>query len=317
MQANVSPALSVTETTLAHFSDPHLSHEPRLRLRERLSKRQLSAWSWQGSRRELQLGGVLEALLADLREHRPDQIVVTGDITNFSLADEFEAAQAWLQTLGAPGDVSVVPGNHDALVAIDDAQGLGRWRPWMCADPDRPATPQWPYVRVRGEIALIGLNSALPTLPLLASGKVGDDQLERLDQFLCELGARGLFRIVLLHHPVADGAVSARKALRNRAALRAVLARAGAELVLHGHARDARFDTIAGPAGSILCLGLPSSSAVPNSKDAGARWHHLSVRRVDAGAWRLQVNARLWDAQSRGFVRGGGYAVRIERAAAQ
>jgi len=186
----------------------------------------------------------------------------------------------------------------------------------MSADEDRPPAPQWPYVRIRGDIALIGLNSALPTLPVLASGSVGAAQLARLEPLLAELAARGLFRIVLLHHPLADGAVSARKALRDRAALRQVLARAGAELVLHGHARDARFDTIAGPIAPILCLGLPSSSAIPNRKDEGARWHHLSICRIGAGLWQLNVEARLWNPQSNRFERGGAYSMRIERSVA-
>ncbi len=306
----------MTAITLAHFSDPHLSHEPRLRLRERFSKRQLSAWSWQRARREIQTGGVLQALLADLRQYHPDHIAITGDITNFSLHEEFAAAADWLKTLGEPEAVSIVPGNHDALVKVDAADGLGRWQPWMSADRDRSPAPQWPYVRIRSDIALIGLNSARPTWPALASGIIGADQLARLEPILSELGARGLFRIVLLHHPLADGAVSARKALRDRAALREVLARAGAELVLHGHARDARFDTIAGPIAPILCLGLPSSSAIPNPKDEGARWHHLSIRRLDAGLWEMYVEARLWNPQSNRFERGGAYSMRVERGAA-
>lgn len=307
----------MTTTTLAHFSDPHLSHEPRLRLRERFSKRQLSAWSWQRARREIQAGGVLQALLADLREHHPDHVAITGDITNFSLHEEFSAAANWLKTLGAPEAVSIVPGNHDALVKVDEAAALGRWQPWMSADRNRPQGAPWPYVRIRGEIALIGLNSARPTLPALASGFIGADQLARLEPILAELGARHLFRIVMVHHPLADGAVSARKALRNRAALRQVLAQAGAELVLHGHARDARFDTIAGPIAPILCLGLPSSSAIPNPKDEGARWHYLTICRLDTGLWRLQVEARLWNLQTNRFERGGAYSVRIERSAAR
>ncbi len=40
-----------------------------------------------------------------------------------------------------------------------------------------------------------------------------------------------------------------RKALADRRGLRAVLRRAGAELVLHGHARGARLESVAGPGG--------------------------------------------------------------------
>lgn len=61
-----------------------------------------------------------------------------------------------------------------------------------------------------------------------------------------------------------------RKALADRAMLRGVLQRAGAELVLHGHARDARLDALGGPQGPIPCLCVPSSSALPNPEDEGA-----------------------------------------------
>lgn len=305
----------MTEFCLAHFSDPHLSHTPRLNWRQRLSKRQLSAWSWQRSRQRAQQGGILEALVGEVRASQCDHIAITGDITNFSLAEEFTAAMRWLEDFGAPDRVTVVPGNHDALVALDADQGLGRWRRWMSGDEDgAEETSPWPFVRRRGNVALIGLNSALPTLPGLATGRIGAEQLAKLEAQLHELGGRGLFRIVLLHHPVADGAVSARKALADRAALREVLRRVGAELVLHGHARDARFDTIPGPAGPILCLGLPSSSAAPGRKDQGARWQRLRVQLADA-VWMLEVVVRIWQPQEAAFVSAGTFSIEIPRSA--
>ena len=46
----------------------------------------------------------------------PDHIAVTGDLVNLALDDEVEAARGWLETVGPPDLVSVVPGNHDAYV---------------------------------------------------------------------------------------------------------------------------------------------------------------------------------------------------------
>src|SRR5690606_5112478 len=158
---------------------------------------------------------------------------------------------------------------------VPTAEGLGRWAPWTSADG------AWPYVHVRDELALIGVNSALPTAPLLARGRIGTAQLARLEEALREQGRAGRVRVVLLHHPVADGAVPWRRALADRAQLRAVLERAGAELVLHGHAHRARLDALAGPPGRrgmIPCLCVPSSSAIPNARDEAARWHLLRFR---------------------------------------
>ncbi len=299
----------MTATTLAHFSDPHLAFEPVLSLRQRFSKRQLSAWSWQRNRSRLQQGQILDALIADIKASAPDHIAVTGDIVNFSLPDEFRQAARWLENLGPAKTVSIVPGNHDALVAMAPEQGLGLWSPWMSGDDGASG---WPYVRVRGNLALIGLRTAWPTLPLLASGSVGREQLLRLEALLSQYTERGLCRVLMLHHPPAAGAVSRRKALSDAADLRAVLQRTGAELVIHGHARDACFDRLSGPQGSILCLGLPSASAVPNAKDEGSRWHLLSLDN-GIGGWHLSIGVRRWDAAVGQFATAGRFKLWLTR----
>ena len=58
------------------------------------------------------LGTIVEAIKAD----KPDHLAVTGDLVNLALDAELELARLWLETLGRPEDVSVVPGNHDAYV---------------------------------------------------------------------------------------------------------------------------------------------------------------------------------------------------------
>lgn len=279
--------------TLAHVSDLHLPFDPVLSPAQRLSKRQLSVWSWR-RRRHLQRPEIVDALAADLRAHAPDHIVVTGDLTNFSLPAEFERAAAWLEALAVPAQVSLVPGNHDALVDVAAGEGLGRWAAWTRLAPD------WPFVHRVGEaLSLIGLNSALPTAPLLARGRLGAAQLARLEQVLREEGAAGRRRVLLLHHPVAAGAVRWRKALADAAELRAILRRTGASLVLHGHARDSRLDALDGPDGPIPCLCVPSSSALPSRHDEGARWHRL---RLGANAGKAQILVRRWSTTQNAFV---------------
>jgi 3',5'-cyclic AMP phosphodiesterase CpdA len=289
----------MSDLTLAHISDLHLPFEPQLSLRQHLSKRQLSVWSWR-RRHAVQSSHILEALMQDLRRHAVNHVLVTGDITNFSLPGEFRQAAEWLAALAPPERISLVPGNHDALVPVAPADGLGRWDAWTRA-PDG-----WPFVHRVGDVALIGLNTAWPTAPLLARGRLGPQQLTRLEHVLNAEGSSGRLRIVMLHHPAARGAIGWRKALADGAALRAVLARAGAELVLHGHARDARLDAIAGPREPIPCLCVPSSSALPNPQDQGARWHALRVI-DDIGDRRIEVTVRRWSIDAQAFVTDGGY----------
>ena len=104
-------------------------------------------------------------------------------------------------------------------------------------------------------------------------------------------GEQGLFRIVLAHHPVASGVVSNRKALTDRAALAAVLRRAGAELVLHGHAHEAVLNSVPGPLGAIPVLGVPSASTPAGlAGEQAARWNEIAVS-LDPKGFRVQVTA--------------------------
>jgi 3',5'-cyclic AMP phosphodiesterase CpdA len=295
----------MSDLTFAHISDLHLPFEPRLSLLQHLSKRQLSVWSWY-RRRALHRSDILDSLQHDVRDHAVDHVVLTGDITNFSLPGEFRQAADWLAGLGPAERVSLVPGNHDALMHVPPAEGLDRWAPWT------RLSDGWPYVHRVGQASVIGLNSALPTAPLLARGRLGAQQLARLEQVLSAEGRAGRARIVLLHHPAAAGAIGWRKALADGAALRAVLQRAGAELVLHGHARDARLDAIAGPREPIPCLCVPSSSALPNPQDQGARWHRLRLMGI-GGDLRAEVTVRRWSVDSNAFMTDAVYELCLPR----
>lgn len=287
-------ALSVNAQRFAHVSDLHLPFEAELTWPQRFSKRQLSVWSWR-RRRAVQRPEILEALREDLVSLAPAQVLVSGDITNFSLPEEFARAARWLGELARHFPVNVVPGNHDALVPVPEEEGLGRLQAFT------EGGRSWPWMVRRGSTSFIGLRSALPTPPLLASGELGDPQRERLAQLLQQEGGAGQCRVVVLHHPPADGAVPGRKALRDRAALREVLKRCGAELVLHGHARHARLDALTGPAGPIPVLCVPSSSAMPNPHDEAARWHLVTLPEPGAPRW-AQVLVRQWSVARRAFV---------------
>jgi 3',5'-cyclic AMP phosphodiesterase CpdA len=287
----------------AHVSDLHLPFEPRLTLRQRCSKRQLSAWAWR-RRRAVQRPEILDALRADLEAHAPGQVLVSGDITNFALPEEFARAAEWLSSLAALCPVNVVPGNHDALVRVADAEGWERWRDFT------EGGQSWPWVARRDGVSFIGVSSALPTAPFLASGRIGVAQLGRLEQHLFEEAAGGQLRVVVLHHPVADGAVSARKALRDRRELREVLRRAGAELVLHGHARHARLEPVPGPNGPIPVLCVPSSSALPNPRDDAARWHLVELPSPGAPRW-ARVTVRQWSLAHHGFIDAASYQLAL------
>src|ERR1700684_3962436 len=102
--------------TLAHLSDPHLPPLPSPRLAELVGKRAFGYLNWTRNRHRYQRRDVLDVLISDLQAQVPDQIVVTGDLVNLALEREFAPAKAWLETVGPPERVTLVPGNHDAYV---------------------------------------------------------------------------------------------------------------------------------------------------------------------------------------------------------
>ncbi len=268
------------------FSIGHLSdlHATPLRLRsglELLNKRFFGWLSWRMKRRRAHRPQVLEALLADLRSAAPDHVVITGDLTNVALEEEFPEARRWLDRIGRPESVSVVPGNHDAYVRVPYADSWGHWEEFMVSDGGNGRGVEFPTLRVRGPAAVVGVSSAAPTAPFLATGAVGPEQLARLDRCLAELADSSLFRVVLLHHPPCEGAVSPRRALTDGALLREVLARRGADLVLHGHSHRTRVGSLAGPDGPIPVVGVRSASDVGSRQGRRAQYHVYRVERQE------------------------------------
>jgi 3',5'-cyclic AMP phosphodiesterase CpdA len=262
---------------IAHLTDLHAT-PARADLAALLGKRFFGWLSWQLRRRYAHQERVLEALLADLHAQAPDQIVVTGDLTNVAGEEEFPAARAWLERLGPPARVSLVPGNHDAYVPVPAERGVALWSDYIDSDGLGARSPGgFPTLRVRGRLAMVGLCSAVPTPLFQAGGRVGAAQLERLEGLLARLGRDGLFRIVLIHHPPEAGVVSRRRELRDAAALRAVLARVGADLVLHGHTHRMRVGSLPGPAGPIPVVGARSASDVGLRPEKRAQYHLYEV----------------------------------------
>lgn len=273
---------------LAHVTDPHLSQANAVLEKPWFSKRRLSLWSWQRNRRFKHRRAVADAIAADLCAAAPDAVAVTGDLTNFGMDVEYADGAEWLASLGPKSSVAFVPGNHDAMVPGALEAGSRRLVPWLTGDDGQPG---WPWLRRRGPLALIGLNTAIPTRPFSAAGWLGDEQLQVTAKLLKETKAEGRCRVVLLHHPPSESAPP-RKGLRDRAALRQVLAAHGAELVLHGHNHLAEQAVLEGPDRPILVLGAPSASMAPGFHEPAAAWRALRLERVTGDGWRLDVRER-------------------------
>jgi len=289
--------------SLAHFSDPHLSSLAGVNPFSLLNKRLLGYLSWYRKRRHIHSPQVLEALLEDLAVTVPDHVVVTGDLTQLGLPDEFAQAARWLARLGPPEAVTVVPGNHDTYVSAPWQKTFREWEPYMVGD-DHSRDPVFPSLRIRGPAALIGLSSARPSAPLLAVGSLGRTQLQRFEEILEETGRRGLLRIVLLHHPPVAGSIAWRKRLTDAGPFAEILARQGAELILHGHAHRALTRELAAGGRKIPVIGVPSASEAGDRPRRNARYHLYSLAK-SPGAWTLRIGMRAWCPGNRKFLAAG------------
>jgi 3',5'-cyclic AMP phosphodiesterase CpdA len=286
-----------TGLCFAHLSDPHLTTLQRVRWQQLMNKRMLGYLSWQRKRRAEHRGEVLDALLADLRQTRPDHVVITGDLTHIGLPDEFRQARLWLDRLGAADRVTVVPGNHDAYVRTPWASTFSLWQPYMQSDaefaqaPGCPDEDLFPSLRVRNGVALIGLSSASASAPFLATGSLGPQQRQRLSLLLRQAGQQGLFRVVLLHHPPRVEDEKWRKRLIDGKALCAILECEGAELVLHGHSHRTVEAGIPHGQGKIPVFGIPSASAIGHKEGRRAQYYLYKVRR-EGEHWSVRVSIR-------------------------
>jgi 3',5'-cyclic AMP phosphodiesterase CpdA len=292
----------MTETvTLAQLSDVHLAPVRGFALRHLNVKRGLGYLNWQRGRRRVHRRDSLDLVVADLKAHKPDHIAVTGDLINLGLPAEYEAARAWLEGLGAPAAVTVIPGNHDVYTHVGGHPGIKLWADYMRADARGAAFAtggalDFPFVRRVGPAALICLNSAVETPPFVAAGQLGERQISALKDILQRTEQEGLVRVVLIHHPPLPGLAPPRRALRDAAALAEVLEACGAELVLHGHNHRDNLVDFAWARGRIPVLGVASGSAGRQHKSEPlGRYHLLRITRAD-GDTHIECTTRGLDA---------------------
>jgi 3',5'-cyclic AMP phosphodiesterase CpdA len=278
---------------LAHLSDVHLAPLPSPNPFELISKRGLGYINWLRKRRRVHRADMLARVVADLKARKPDHIAVTGDLVNLSLTKEFAPACAWLSGLGEADTVTVVPGNHDSYVRSAETLALQHWADYMRGDNNE----NFPFVRRRGPVTIIGLSTSLPTAPLAATGQLHGNQLARLAPILEALGRENAFRVVLIHHPPTEGAHHFRR-LRDAAEMREVLKKFGAELVLHGHHHEASLTWLPGPQQRVPVIGVPSASGSPDFHDDPAGYNLYEID-GEPGAWRCTMVARGWNPDDR------------------
>jgi 3',5'-cyclic AMP phosphodiesterase CpdA len=296
---------------IAHLSDPHiLDLEGVERSRLLWNKRLTGMVNIKLHRGSVHKRHVVEAMMEDLRERRVDHVVITGDITNLALETEFERARAVFADLGLDAEhVSVIPGNHDVYTRgaeIDQrfakyfAEHITSDLPFNDAG-NHPSGP-FPFVRLRGDVAIIGLSTAVARLPLIASGRAGARQLEALGAILEHPEVATRTPVVLIHHPLINppGYIgTATHGLPEAKRIREILSRRKESVVLHGHLHDRAHRVVEFELGAVMHhFGATSASLLHQSPDrmAGYNVYDIGPNGLES------ASARVYDPSNGVFV---------------
>lgn len=213
--------MSEVMTLIAQISDLHIKAQGRL--------------SYKKVDTQAALLRVIERL--NRLQPRPDVVVITGDLVDFGLAEEYQTLRQALAGLQLP--CLLMPGNHDDRAALRAAFPDHRYL-------QQGETLHWQH-NVKG-LNLLALDSSVPQQPW---GYVDEAQLQWLDEQLKRAPHRPT--LVMLHHPPFISGIGHmdRQPLRNPEALAAVISQhPQVERVLSGHLHrsvQARF------AGTLAC----------------------------------------------------------------
>lgn len=247
-----------------------------------------------------------DQMVDDLNAQGVNHLLCTGDLTNLALEQEFAFARAKFDRLvRGPDHVTVIPGNHDTYVA----EGVGLFARFFDeyhrGDADFAPAPteiddeaRWPFVRIRGDLALVGVTSSRATPWFTAYGRVGEAQLARLAAILGDERLRGKVRVVAIHHPPAGKAArNRRRGLRDHEAFARVIAEAGCDLILHGHEHRDLTEALPGPSGPIAVRGVASGTYDHGKPHRTARYRIFEIAHGRVAGEEL----RVWRREDGGF----------------
>jgi 3',5'-cyclic AMP phosphodiesterase CpdA len=256
---------------VAHFSDLHVLALEGVSVTRFLNKR-ITGWvNLRLKREHSHKPAHVRAVARAVAQAGVDHVVITGDLTNLALEQEFSAVRRLLdEELGMdPRHVTIVPGNHDLYTAgaLRARRFTRFFEPYM--DGDLPelaadlALGRFPFVKLRGPLAIIGLSSAVPRPPIVAAGELGSVQLEGLERILAHDEVKRRTPLFVLHHPLHNPPSRLKswmKGLRDAPSLVDAVAGVQHGLLVHGHLHGRIQRAQPTKAGSILTVGATSAS---------------------------------------------------------
>ncbi len=256
---------------IAHLSDLHILTLEGVSPLRFANKRLTGYANLRFKRNHVHRPSYVRAIAREIQRAKVDHVVITGDLTNLALEGEFEAARRLIEEdLGmGPRDVSIVPGNHDLYTrgALVSQRFSTYFAEYMVSDLPELAVDagvgRFPFVKLRGPAAIIGLSSAVPRLPLVASGRLGKKQMAALGDVLRHPDVQARTPIVLLHHPAHNPLSRVKTALEgltDAALLWTGMRDVARGMVLHGHLHRRIQRAMPTSAGRLHAVGATSAS---------------------------------------------------------
>lgn len=165
---------------------------------------------------ELQFGGraaafarakeTLGRIVDDAKAHGVDHVILSGDLTAYAMEAEFQGAREVLGELAEdPRRITVIPGNHDVYTpgAVRTRRFQRYFGQLIVSDlPEHQSPTGFPFVRLLGEeAAVVGLHSSrVPEVPGLSFGRIGPEQLGRLERIVADPRLNGRAILIVVHH---------------------------------------------------------------------------------------------------------------------
>lgn len=298
----MTPPLANGRARIGQITDIHVWDPADLRPLDFATKR-LTGWvNHRMSRRHEYAPRVLNAAIDALVAARPDCVVVSGDLSNLGLRSELLEARRRLERIDQAGiPLAVIPGNHDAyLRSCTKGRFEAIFADWQRNDghTDGP----YPFLRRVGPARLLCFNSAIPTAPMFAYGRVDDDQLGRARELLAQY-SEGPLMVALHHHPIraVHKRIDVTRELKGGAAFRAFCVEHGAALIVHGHNHFHHLARLGGATGPLVA-GITSGTT--NRTEPAERRAEVAVYEFDRMGL-VSMEVARWEPDRDGF---GGFA---------
>jgi 3',5'-cyclic AMP phosphodiesterase CpdA len=222
---------------LIHITDPHLSSLQAFSFWQMRGKRRSGFLSWYKNRRHIHRREVLEQLLDAVIAESPDRIILSGDLVHIGMESEIIEAAQWLQRLGPPEKVMLIPGNHDNYATDSQASMQQHWTGYLPKNSQDALhySDGYPVCHRTPELHLVGVNSSCVTRIFSAAGELGPKQRMRLAEALRREPTDRRFQCLVIHHPPLPGMTKRRKALKDAQQLQKILELQAPDLILYGH----------------------------------------------------------------------------------